>query len=158
MTAIKSYLLRLIFCGFLIALSGALLRERRGARALALCGGCLMILTALGPLLQVDLSRLPDLVTGLTRSQRQESARLDNETILQRLVEEQTAAWIAERARELGLELACAVTAERGAGGAFVPYRAELRGLWTRTQREALSALLLRELEIPPERQSWVGG
>ena len=158
MTAIKVYLLRLVLCGLLVSLANALLRGRKGGRALALCGGCLLILTALQPLLRVDLTRLPDLVTGLTRTERQAAAREKNRELLRGLVEAQTAEWIETRARSLGMELEARVEAEEAEAESFVPWSAVLTGTWTEAQREALSAILAAELEIPSERQRWVGG
>ena len=158
MTAIKTYLLRLILCGFLVTLCGAVLRGRKGSRALALCGGCLMALTALKPLVQVDLSRLPDLVTGLTREERQAAAREKNVALLKSLVESQTEDWIEAKARELGMELQAEVSAEEAEADCFVPAAVRLTGTWTEQQREALSAILAAELAIPPERQRWAGG
>ena len=158
MTAIKQYLLRLVLCGFLTALASALLKDKKGARALALCGGCLMILASLRPLLRVELSRLPDLSTGLSSSQRQEEARRKNEQLLKGLVEEQCARWIEARAGELGMELRCRVSAKEAEAGSFVPEAAVLKGHWTAEQRQRLSEILAAELEIPPRRQSWEGG
>ena len=85
MTAIKSYLMRLIFCGFFVSLCTAILKGKRASKALTFCGGCLLILCALRPLLRVDLSRLPDLVTGLTRSEREAVAWEKNNLILRNL-------------------------------------------------------------------------
>ena len=158
MTAIKTYLLRLIFCGFLVTLCGALLRGRKTARVAALCGGCLMVLTALKPLVQVDLSRLPDLVTGLTRAEREAVAREKNNALLRSLVEAQTAEWIVSRAREFGLSVQAEVTAEEAEAETYVPTSVTLTGIWTQGQREAFSAILAAELDIPVERQRWVGG
>ena len=158
MTAIKAYLLRLIFCGFLVSLCSALLRGKRSGRVLTLCGGCLMILTAVRPLLQVELSSLPDLVTGLTHSEREALAREKNDRLLRSLVEEQTAAWIADRGKELGMEITASVTAREAEAGTFVPDQAILRGSWTAENREALTRILERDLGIPAARQRWVGG
>ena len=155
MTAIKSYLLRLILCGFLVSLTGVLLRGKKTGRALKLCGGCLLLLTALSPLLRVDLSKLPDLVTGLTGAERMEAAREKNDAILRDLVADQTAAWIEERASALGLTLTAAVTVRQEGESLFVPEAVTLTGTWTETQRTALEAALREELDIPPERQRW---
>ena len=157
MTSIKAYFLRLIICGFLVSLSGALLRGRRAGKILTLCGGCLMILTALRPLLRVDLSRLPDLVTGLTRPEREAISRDKNDAILRGLVEEQTAEWIEAQGAELGMTLTAQVTA-RAQSGTFVPDSVTLRGSWTAQARETLAELLARELELPAARQRWVSG
>ena len=158
MTAIKAYLLRLVFCGFFVSLTGAVLRGKRCARALSLCGGCLLILVTVRPLLQVDLSRLPDLVTGLTRLEREEAAREKNNVILQRLVEEQTAAWIEDKGKELSMEITAFVSAKELESGSFVPNQVTIRGDWSQEGRLALSEILDRDLEIPPTRQRWVGG
>lgn len=158
MTAIKAYLLRLILCSFLTALAGALLRGKRSGRIAALCGGCLLLLTALRPLLQVDLGAIPDLITGLTRSDRAALAREKNDELLRGLVEAQTEQWIEARGRELGMELSCEVRAEEAGELLFVPRAVRLRGVWTAAQREALSEALTRELALPPDSQQWEGG
>ena len=158
MTAIKTYLLRLILCGFLVSLAAALLRGQKTSRALALCGGCLLILTTLRPLLQVDLTRLPDLVTGLTRVQRELEAREKNDALLRSLVEAQTTEWIEARAAEQGITLQADVTAEEAEAGTFVPFSVTLSGTWAEQQRELFAAILEAELGIPAERQRWVGG
>ena len=73
-------------------------------------------------------------------------------------MEAQTAEWIETRARSLGMELEARVEAEEAEAESFVPWSAVLTGTWTEAQREALSAILAAELEIPSERQRWVGG
>ncbi|MBR7010033.1 MAG: hypothetical protein IKI02_03860 [Oscillospiraceae bacterium] len=158
MTAIKSYLLRLILCGLLTGLAGALLQGKRAGRALRLCGGCLLILTALRPLLRVELGKLPDLVTGLTQAQRAEEAKRKNDELLRGLVEEQTAVWIAERAKDLGLLVSASVTTRKTEAGCFVPDAVLLRGSASTAQREALNAVLCRELGLSPEKLRWEGG
>lgn len=158
MTSIKTYLLRLILCGFLVTLTGTLVRGRKAARAVALCGGCLMILTALRPLLQVDLSRLPDLVTGLTRMEREAEARKKNDALLRSMVESQTAEWIETKAAEYGLNIHAEVTAKEAEAGTFVPETVTITGSWSLSRKEAFSAVLEAELAVPPERQRWVGG
>ena len=156
MTSIKSYLLRLIFCAFLTALCGTLLRGKRAGKLIGLCGGCLLMLTALCPLLRVDLSRLPDPFTGLTQLQREAEAREQNDALLRRLVEEQTSAWVEEQARDLGMTLRCSAAAKEAGESCFVPCALELRGRWTEGQKQALSAILRQRLQIPDEAQTWV--
>lgn len=158
MTAIKSYLLRLILCGLLTSLAGALLQGKRAGRALRLCGGCLLILTALRPLLRVELGKLPDLLTGLTQTQRAEEAKRKNDALLRGLVEAQTAAWAEERASGLGLQVSASVTARETEEGCFVPDAISLRGSASAAQREALNAILRGELGLAPEKLRWEDG
>ncbi len=158
MNSVKAYLLRLVFCGFLISLSTALLRGKRAGKVIALCGGCLMILTALRPLLRVDLAALPDLFTGLTQSQRQAQAQEKNEAILRRLVEEQTVRWLETQAVELGLTASFTVTAEKTPDGLWIPAQVTVSGSWTTEQRADLEKRIEQELTLPPARQQWEGG
>ncbi len=155
MTAIKAYFLRLIFCGFLVSLSGTLLRGKKAGRVLALCGGCLLILTAVRPLLQVDLKKLPDLFNDLTAAQGQEAAQEKNRALLQSLVEQQTVAWLEEQAEELGISAVFAVKAREAEAWTFVPEEITISGTWSEAQRTVLTVRIERLLAVPAEKQRW---
>ena len=155
MTAIKAYLLRLILCALLVSLLSVLRKGKQAGRVLRLCGGCIMILTALQPLLRVDLGKLPDLLTGLSASERFEAARERNEEILRGLVEEQSADWVERRAKELGLRVQASVTARASEAGTWVPDAILLSGEASPAEREALLGLLAEELSLPPEKLRW---
>ena len=158
MKEIKAYLLRIILCGFLLSLWGAFFQGRQEKKALTLCGGCLMILVVVQPLLRVDLTRLPslwqDLDPGIIRSPRE--AAEENDRLLQRMVEDQTRAWLLAQAEAAGIPADFDVTAEKAAEGLFVPCAVEIRGGLSAPQRQTLEALL-DQLEIPPERRNWRG-
>ena len=155
MTAIKQYLLRLILCALLVSLASALAKGKRGEKAAALCGGCLLILSAVKPLLQVDPAKLPDLVTGLSRFEKLEEARQKNDALLQALIASQAAEKVEAASQELGFEVEAELTLREAGAGSYVPDSIILRGSWTAEQREALSAFLREELDIPHERQRW---
>lgn len=158
MTAIKAYLLRLVCCGFFVSLATSLLRGKRSGRIVALCGGCLMILTAIRPLMRVNLSALPDLATGLTQAERRTLAREKNDALLQRLVEDQTVSWLEAQAGKLGMVASFAVQVVETAEGLWIPQRVQITGNWTEQQRQLLSKQMERELSLPPEQQEWEDG
>lgn len=157
MTAIKAYILRLILCGVLVSLAGSLAKGKILRRALTLCGGCLMILTALEPLAQVDLTRLPELGLGLGLSQaeRQQAALEKNEALLRELVERQTAEWVQARGAEMGLSLRVRVRAEKTPEGLCVPVALTLAGTQDPALRQAMEALLYPALDLPPGAIEW---
>lgn len=158
MTALKSYLLRLVCCGFFVSLASSLLRGKRTGRFVTLCGGCLMILTAIRPLMQVNLSALPDFVTGLTQTERQALAKEKNDAILRELVEAQTVSWLETQAKQLKMNVRFSVDAIQTEEGLWIPERVRINGSWTEQQRQLLSSQMTRELLLPPERQKWEGG
>ncbi|MBQ1371650.1 MAG: hypothetical protein IIY70_01845, partial [Oscillospiraceae bacterium] len=144
--------------GFFVSLASSLLRGKRTGRFVALCGGCLMILTVIRPLMQVNLSALPDLVTGLTLSERQTLAQEKNNAILRNLVEAQTVSWLETQAKQLGMAASFSVHATQTAEGLWIPDQVRISGSWTEQQRQSLSTQMMRELSVPPERQEWEGG
>lgn len=158
MNELNAYILRLILCGAMVSLGGSLLKSPRTKRAAALCGGCLLLLTALGPLVRVDLTRIPDGLSDLLgrRAEDLAEAREKNDAILRALVEDQTEAWLAARGEALGADCDFSVTAEAREAGLWVPVAVEIRGTWTPDQRQALARAMEEDLGIPPDRQRWV--
>lgn len=156
MTAIKTYLLRLLLCGLLVSLPGPLVKGKTKG-ILKLCGGCLLILTALEPLLRVDFSALPELGRDLGLSQMEglEAAREKNEALMKRLVETQTEDWLRAQGEELRIAADYAVTAGQGPEGLWVPQRVEIRGYLSQEQKQALSRRITEGLSVPAEAQSW---
>lgn len=158
MNSVKTYLLRLVLCGFLVSLAGLLNREGREKQLLRLCGGCLLLITAIRPLVSLDLSALQDRLgaLGLPAPITREEASRRNDEILAELVAEQTERRILEQAEELGMKLSVRVTTARDPEtGLFLPDRAELLGAWTPEERAALSAWISQSLDLDPERQTW---
>lgn len=157
MDGIKAYLMRIILCGFLVSLGQGFLQGRQGKKVLTLCGGCLMILTVLQPLLRVDLNRLPNLWKELERAGfsavQEGSAR--NDEILRQMVEGQTEQWLTEQTEDWNPSLRFSVTAVKKEEGLFVPWEVVIRGSDPERWRQRL-ATLLEALDIPPERQRWV--
>ena len=71
------------------------------------------------------------------------------------LIEEKTSAYIVDKGGALGMECTAQTQAEDDGSGWTVPWQVTVRGTWNESQRQALSDLIARELDIPPERQSF---
>ena len=158
MSGIREYFLRLIFCGFLVSLVGSLTTEKRIKRIVSLCGGCLILITAVRPLLSVDLQSLPDRLRdlGLSTAITQEEARARNDGILAALVTEQTEERIRTELDRQKAGLAVTVRVERDPEtGLFLPAEVTLRGSCSPEQKKAVSDYLERELDLPPDKQVW---
>ena len=156
MTAIKRYLLRLLLCSLLVSLPGPLVKGKAKG-IVKLCGGCLLILAALEPLVQVDFTSLPDLgrKLGLSQIEGLEAAREKNELLLKQLVESQTQDWLQSQGEALGIEAAYTVTAGQSPEGLWVPERVEIRGYLSPEQKQALSRLIGEGLSLPNEALRW---
>ena len=158
MNAVRTYLLRVAACGFLVSLAGALPLSKRIRQAAILCGGCLMVLTAVGPLLRADLRQLPQFLTEYAGENPEalEEAERKNDLLLKELIESQTEDMITQEALALGLSPEITVEARKDPdSGLYLPWSVELRGAAAGEQKARLEAYL-NSLDLPPERQSWL--
>ena len=160
MNGIRAWMLRLILCGFLVSLAGALCQQPRIKRLAALCGGCLLLVTALQPLLRIDWEALPDRLAELglePAAISAEEAKERNEALLETLVERQTAEWIQKKAESRAASIRVEVEARRDPeSGLPEPYSVRIAGALPAEVRAELAEVLERELGIPAERQVWV--
>ena len=112
-----------------------------------------MLVALLRPVLGADLERLHLDLGDYERAieERQEELASAGNAELKALIESQTAAYISDKAKALGLEVTVRVEAEAGADGIPVPAAADIQG----ARSEELASYMEQELGIPRERQSW---
>ena len=153
MTALREWLASIVLVSVLVSAAQTLVPEGSVRKIAAFTGGLILLLTLLQPLLGVRLEML-DLSLEAYRTEvktQQSVLEQASEKELEELIEQQTAAYIWDKADALGLEIRVQVCAEGETGSIPVPVSAELWG----TYSEALAAYLERELGIPAERQVW---
>lgn len=159
MNELRQTLFRLIVCGFAVALCASLFPEKRLRRLIRFVGGCALAVAVLQPLMDAELFSFLERLRPELPQQELSAAQEKNELLLKELVEEQTAEYIEEAARELGCELRAEVQCEKDdASGLYLPARVTLRGLVSAEQRSALSERLENELAIMSQDQRWVIG
>ena len=76
-----------------------------------------------------------------------------NSALYLAIIEEETAAYVMDKARELGFECAVEVTYGYDGDGVPCPWEIAARGTWTQEQRSRLERLLEEELGVPAQRQ-----
>ena len=158
MNGLRAYLLRIVFCAFFVSLAGAIPLQKPVKRAVMLCGGCIMILVVLRPLIGADFALLPDrwLSSEWGLEQSETDAEEVYREIMQELIETQTVNLLTEKAAELGVSAEFRVELiQDEASGQFVPWAVETVGVFTSEQRQGLSAYITEALNIPGERQRW---
>ncbi|MDE6590402.1 MAG: stage III sporulation protein AF, partial [Oscillospiraceae bacterium] len=73
----------------------------------------------------------------------------------QTIIEETAAAYIVDKAEEMGIPCQAEVTFSYDEDGVPCPWEITARGVWTQEQREALSRLLEDDLGVPIQRQHY---
>lgn len=152
MDAVRMWLLGVTVTSFLLSLAETLVTQEGVRRVLRLSGGMLLILVMVRPLLG-----LVGEVPAFSFSQYAEEAAALEENFEQRqeetlsaLIAEETAAYISDKAEEMGIS--CGVTVAVGVeDGVPLPKAVEM----TIPYHAGLSQWLERELKIGEEKQVW---
>lgn len=158
MNAVREYLLRLLACAFTVAVASVLVDHPRMGRLIRLCGGCLLAVVALQPLMSVPLESWSAELgnTILPSTDWEETAREQNARLMEQLVLEQTEALIDRELERLGIEGDYTLTLRYDeALGAPVPWSVNVSSSCGVSERYALSTFFSESLGIPEERQVW---
>lgn len=142
---------------FLTALATALTPKGSARRAAAFAGGLVMILTALSPLVRVSTQ---DIASAISKYRfKAEAIRtgidIGSTDIMEAIIQEETEAYILDKAEAMGLELTVTVRTARADDGWPYPCSVELSGSADQDQRQKLSRIIESELALGPDSQEW---
>ncbi len=148
------YVMTLVAAGMLVAMSQSMLTLGRMKKIAALAGGTVLVLTALTPLVNLELGDLSwdglDVDTTLIDQMQEDTINQRN-----RIIKEKTETYILDKAKELGAAISADVTVAMAEAGYGYPYSVRVTGVLSASQKEALSSYMAEELGIPKQRQVW---
>lgn len=155
MELVRTWVLGVAAAAFLAALAQTLMPQGPVRAVGKLICGLVLLLAVLRPLAQVDPEAGQRWLDGWRSGLETDRLRLeqDYEGRLEAVIEEQTAAYIQDKAAELGLTLRAEVSCRRDGSGNFLPDSVRLYGSWTETEWQALSQTIAQTLDIPEQRQ-----
>lgn len=158
MDSMRGYLLGItvvaLCCGILSSVLGK--KSISGASVKFLCG-IVMLLTVVGPLINLR----PGNMQGIFNSFSQESdavTAFGKETALKEyaaIIKDRTAAYILDKAKNLGVELTVEVTLSDNEP--MVPCGVKLSGAISPYAKNVLSDMIAKDLGIRVEEQIWTG-
>lgn len=159
MENVRNWLLALISVSVLAAMADSLMPKGAIKRVGKLVCGLVMLCAILSPLVQLDLESsrawLEEWMDGLEQegSHLQEMVHAGQKTI----IEQDCAAYILDKAAELGLNCTARVTCRAGEEALYFPWTAEVAGKFSDAEQSRLTRMIQQDLGIPPERQSYYG-
>ncbi len=159
MSGLRAYLLSVVSCAFLVSLASLIPVQKPVKKAMQLCCGCLLVITAVRPLARLDLNAMTPLLdqTLFDEARVAREAETEHEKLLQGLIREQTCDYLEKRADAMGISAAFEVGLEPDpSSGTWLPWTVEIRGTISSEQRQALSEWIEKDLNIPAERQRWL--
>ena len=154
---VRQWLLGVACTALILAAADSLVPDGGVKKICRLAGGLALMLAAVGPLLRLDGGVLSEALERYRAQVRDYEAVLEeqNNLFYQAVIEESTAAYIVDKAEEMGISCQAEVTFSYDEDGVPCPWEVTARGEWTDEAREALERLLEEDLGIPLQRQHY---
>lgn len=155
MDLIRQWIVGITCAAMIAALAEALAPEGSVKKAGRLAGGLLLMLAVVRPLVGLDYGALAG---SLSQSRLYEAGYAQvleekNIELMKAIIEEQTAAYISDKAGALGMDCTAQVTYHYGEDGQIWPESVVVRGVFTDSQRESLTRAIEVGLAVPEENQ-----
>lgn len=152
---LKEWLMGVTCAAMAMALVEGLVPTGAVKKVCRLAGGLVLLLAAVSPLVSLDEGAVGDALASY-RSELgsyQEALAEQSEARYKTIIAERTAAYIVDKAAEMGISCRAEVTIGYDENELPCPWEITARGAWTPGQREALSRMLAEDLGVPAERQ-----
>lgn len=155
---IRTWLIGITCAAIVVALCESLAPNGAVRKVGRFTGGLVLLIAVLQPFLTLDMRDLSGLLNEYRVEAGSYSTQLEteNEKLMKNIIEDQTGAYILDKAAALGID-GCEISVEAAAreGEYPVPEAVTVTGNLTESQRSALSRQIEADLAIPAERQIW---
>ncbi len=160
MEQLRGWLLSVIAVSLLCALADTLMPPGAVKKAGKLICGLVLAAAVLAPAVELDVEEggrwLEEYFSGT--QDREEELKRQVEEARKRIIEQEYAAYIVDKAAQMGVACTAQVECRAEGEGLYLPVRAQITGPLAAGQREELSLALERDLGLPREGQSYHSG
>lgn len=155
MGVIREWLLGVTCSAMVMALAESLAPEGGVKKVCRLAGGLVLLLAAIGPVVKLDEDAMAKALAEyrVTAQDYSDSLAERNNLLYKTIIEENTAAYILDKAEEMGISCQVEVTYAYDDEGSPYPCSVTVRGSWTEEQQIHLSLFLENDLGISVQRQ-----
>jgi len=152
----EQWLMGMACASLVLVVSGALVKSGGGQKVCKLAGSLLLLLVTVGPILRLDQQDWERILQWDTQVMEEAKQGLEerNNLMYESIIEEETEAYILDKADALGVECQVEVVVQ-WEDEIPQPWSACVTGTWTQAQQEALAGVLEEDLGIPRQRQSF---
>ena len=154
---VRQWLLGVACTALILAVADSLAPDGSVKKICRLAGGLALMLAAVSPLLRLNSGALGDMLEKYQSAVHgyEETLETQNDLFYQTVIEGSTAAYIVDKAEEMGIFCQAEVTFSYDENGVPCPWEVTARGDWTDEAREALERLLEDDLGVPTQRQHY---
>ena len=157
MELVRNWLIGVTAAAMVVALADSLAPDGAVKKIGKLTGGLLLIVAILQPLVGLDFASMSGILTEYRLEAEGYSTALETENVrlVKTIIEEQIAAYIQDKAVELGADCTAEVTCRENDNGNLYPASVVVYGELTREQMDALSRTIEGDLAIPAQNQQY---
>lgn len=158
--ALRNYLLSMVAAALLAGILLSLTPEGSVRRTLRFICGLMLLLTVLGPVVKLDVTKLAENLSELRlrAAGQADAAESGNMELMAALIKEQAEAYIWDKAASLGMTPA-RVEVEMGTEEGYpCPRSVLITAVCTAAQRRRLTEQIEQELAVPSSKQEWSRG
>ena len=157
MDAAREWLLGVTAAAILAALAEGLMQEGGPKRVGRLVCGLVLLAAVFRPAAELTLPAEGGL-SGYSAQIEEQADRLRTDTNdwMKLVIEEQCAAYVMDKAAELGITCQVRVTCTQEEAGVFLPWRCSVTGDLAQEEQEQLVREIQSDLDIPAQRQEYI--
>lgn len=129
----------------------------KNKKAVALAGGLIMILAAVKPLGELTYQDISAQIAKyqIKADELRSGINVGSAEIMAVIIQEQTEAYILDKAAELGLEIEVKVTTQQASDGWPYPTDVKVTGQLSESDIQRLGRIISEDLAVAPDRQEW---
>lgn len=158
MGAVRGWLLAVIGASLICALADALMPPGAVRRVGKLACGLVLLAAVLSPLTRLDIADgqrwLEDYLASLDNREAELTETVNSQ--MKVIIEQEYAAYIVDKAAELGWTCTARVACERSEEGLYLPVRTEVTGPQTAGVPAQLVRSIAEDLGVPEEAQVYI--
>lgn len=157
MELIRNWLIGITAAALVVALADSMAPDGAVKKIGKLTGGLLLAFAILQPLVGLDFASLSGILADyrLEAEGYSNTLETENERLIKTIIEEQTGAYIQDKAAALGVDCTAEVTCQADDDGSLYPASVVVYGELTREQMNSLSRTIEGELAIPAQNQQY---
>ena len=152
---LRDWLMGVTCAAMALALIEGLVPAGTVKKVCRLAGGLAILLAAVSPVVKLDEGAVGDALASYRAelSAYEQTLAEGNDLRYKTIIAERTAAYIVDKAAEMGVSCQAEVTIGYVENELPHPWEITARGIWTPGQRAALSRMMAEDLGVPAERQ-----
>ena len=158
MGAVRGWLLAVIAVSLLCAVADALMPPGGVRRVGRLVCGLVLMGAVLSPVAELDVEGgrrwLEDYLAAVGQREAELTQEVDDQ--MKTIIEGEYAAYIVDKAAQLGLTCTAQVECQADEDGLFLPVRTRVSGLLSEAGRTQLAQAIQEDLGVPPEGQIYI--